>query len=77
MPHHENAPAFEATFNEDKNSFLETLFEAGNPFQENGNILIHIISRHTLHENAANPVRETTKIVKAQFEKFCCGKNTT
>ena len=34
MPHHENAPAFEATFNKDKNSLLETLFEAGNPFQE-------------------------------------------
>ena len=41
-----------------------------NPFQKNGNRIIHIFSKHVLDKNAANSVREATKIDKAQFEKF-------
>ena len=62
MPHHENAATFEATFKKDNIAFIETFLELGNPFQENENRLIHIISKHVLEENAANSVREASKI---------------
>ena len=58
MSHHENTPTFDATFKKDKSAFVETFLELQNPFQENENRLIHIISKYVLDENAANSVRE-------------------
>ena len=58
MSHHENTPTFAATFKKDKSTFTEAFLELGNPFQENENHLIHIISKHVLNKNAANSVRD-------------------
>ena len=70
MSHHENTPTFDATFKKDKSAFVETFLELRNPFQENENRLIHIISKYVMDENAANSVREASKNGKAQFEIF-------
>ena len=46
MPYHENIPTSEVTFIKEKNEVFEAFLEVRNPFQENGNSLIHIISRY-------------------------------
>ena len=49
---------------------IETLLS-----NRNSNRLIHIISKHVMDENAANSVREASKIGKL-YLKRCSGKNT-
>ena len=48
MPHNENTTAFEVTFINGKNAFIEVLLEVGNRLQENGTRINNHIGKISL-----------------------------
>ena len=51
----------------DKDAFIEAFLEVGNPFQQNGNSLIHIICKHFLNEKMLQILSEKLQKIEDFF----------
>ena len=68
--HHEDTDLFEKNFQKDRNAFLTLFTEYGNPFCENEKMLVQIVSKHVLDENATTSVQKAKEIGMNQFDTF-------
>ena len=69
-PHHENTFSYEKQFLKDKAALTQAFLDVGNPFLEQEDGLVHIISKHILDEQAASSVRNGQDIGQKQYDAF-------
>ena len=68
--HHEDNDAFEKKFQHDRDSFVSSFQDQGNPFEEEEKNLIHLTSRTVLDDNARKSVTEAWKTGSEQYKVF-------
>ena len=67
---HEDTDLHEKNFRKDRNSFLEAMMEYGNPFPEEEPMLVQIVSKHAVDENATSSAKRAREIDLNQFDSF-------
>ena len=68
--YHGDTDLYEKNFKNDRNSILEALMEDGNPFCEEESILVKIVLKHVLDENATSSARCARENALNQFDCF-------
>ena len=68
--HHEDTSSYEKGFHQDRDAFIASMLEYGNPFEEEEKHLVHISSRHVLDDVATRSVREAKFIGEDQYAAF-------
>lgn len=68
--HHEDTKSYEEDFRKDRESFIASMLEYGNPFEEEEQNLVHLISRHVLDDIADKSVNNAKKTGKDQYATF-------
>ncbi len=68
--HHEDTSSHEKHFRQDRDAFIASMLDYGNPFEEEEQQLVHISSRHLLDEVAAKSVRKAQSIGKDLHAAF-------
>ena len=70
LHHHEDTYDFEKTFLKEKALLTTAFLEFGNPFSEQINSLIHLVSKQILNDEATKSVMEAEDIGKRQITTF-------
>ena len=65
--HHEDTASFEKDFRKDRDSSIASRLEYGNPFEEEEQNLVHIISRHVLDDVPTKSVKEAKRMREGQL----------
>ena len=68
--HHENTSAFEKRFRKHVNALEQSFIKEGNPFEEDENVLMTIVSRNIMSEKAKESVYQATELGKRQYAEF-------
>ncbi len=69
-PHHENSPAHTERFNTDVHSLLHTMRELGNPFDEEGDELLSLVSKDLVSPDVVLSLKKITPTGESQFSQF-------
>ena len=57
LHHHEDTKTFEVKFQKDKNAFANAIEDLGNPFLEEEQQLVHIVTKQLLDEKASKSIK--------------------
>eukprot|EP00794_Sanderia_malayensis_P013411 gene13411-14786_t len=68
--HHENTVAFEKKFRKDVAALVKAFEKEGNPFEEESDTLMMIVSKSVMDKKAAISVRNARKIGEDQYKDF-------
>ena len=68
--HHEDTDAHENKFRKDVKNFKECVAELGNPFNEDDNSLVQIMSRTVMNNSSLESVKNAKKIGEDQYEEY-------
>ena len=69
-PHHENSSAHTERFNTDIRSLLHTMKELGNPFEEEGDELVSLVSKDIVSPDAVLTLKKIKATGESQFNTF-------
>ena len=68
--HHEDTGAHENKFRKDVKNFKECVAEVGNPFSEDDDSLVQIMSRTVMNNSSLESVKNAKKIGEDQYEDY-------
>ena len=68
--HHEDTDAFETKFRKDVRSFKQSFTEAGNPFSDEYDSLVQVMTRTIMNSSAADSVINAKNIGKVQYDQY-------
>ena len=69
-PHHENSSAHTERFNTNIQSLLHTMKELGNPFEEEGDELVSLVSKDIVSPDAVLTLKKIKATGESQFNTF-------
>ena len=68
--HHQDTSSYEKDFRKDREAFIISILEYGNPFEESEKNLVRLTSRHVLDDIANELVRIAKKMGKDQYASY-------
>ena len=68
--HHADTASFEKDFRKDRDSLIASRLEYGDPFEEEEQNFVHIISRHVFDDVATKSVKEAKRMREDQYTAF-------